>query len=314
MLVLAALTAPGVAFAGDDALAEKLFHEGRTLLEAGALDPGALDEACARFTKSHAAAESIGALVNLALCRAKQEKFASAWRGYLEAAVLAQTKGDQDRASGATAEAKALEPRLSRLTVIVSAPIDGLVVKRDGEAIPPAEIGQAVAIDRGRHALEATAPGRAPWSGSVEIAPEHDSKTVTVPALAELGDAGGDTPLDWHWISGWLVGGVGVLTLGFGSGAGIYAIQEDDALRSDPLGCPDLNANRCQSPAATERKQELEKVAIISTIGIGLGAAAIVTGAVLLVTAPPAEPAKSGWLIVPVVTDSAAGVSLSAAF
>ncbi len=307
-LGLAMLTPARSASAGDPSLAEKLFQEGRTLLAAGEFAA-----ACTRFRESNAAEPSVGALANLALCRTKEGKTASAWRAYLDAATLAKSTGDAERERDAANEARQLEPDLARLTISVTDPPAGLVVKRDGEPMPAAQLGRAVPLDPGQYALEASAPNASTWSTTVTIGAARDHQTVQIPALAEL-DSGGGLEM-----AGWIVGGIGVAALGVGAATGILAMQENDALRSDPSLCPDARGNQCQSLEASDRLSSLETMATVSTVSIGVGAAATVAGVVLLVMAPSAAssdgpPSAGTWLVAPILDARAAGVAFAATF
>ena len=67
----------------------------------------------------------------------------------------------------------------------------GLVVRRDGVAVDAGAYGVAVAVDGGTHTIEASAPGKKPWSSQIALTASADAKTVIVPALED-----GPQPLD----------------------------------------------------------------------------------------------------------------------
>ena len=79
------------------AIAEQLFRDGRALI-----GQGKFDEACEKFAASQRLAPAIGTLLNLAVCREKQGRDATAWSLYADAEAQAQRAGDKARATFAT--------------------------------------------------------------------------------------------------------------------------------------------------------------------------------------------------------------------
>ncbi len=75
------------------AIAEQLFRDGRELLDAGKTD-----EACEKFAASQRLAPAIGTQLNLATCREKQGKTATAWSLFVDVESAAQRAGDAKRA------------------------------------------------------------------------------------------------------------------------------------------------------------------------------------------------------------------------
>lgn len=94
---------------------------------------GRLSEACPRYEESYRLDPQLGAVLHLADCLEKDGKLASAYAAFREASEVAQKKGDERRGL-ADDRSRALEPRLSRLTVEVPDPsrVNGLEVMRDG--------------------------------------------------------------------------------------------------------------------------------------------------------------------------------------
>lgn len=145
--------------------AEKLFRDGKALLSAGKLD-----EACDAFQRSQALEPKVGTLLNWADCEERRGRTATAWATFVEASALAKREHD-DRAAEADRRAAALAPKLPYLTVkpsggTVSA---GLVVRRNGIEVPPAELGHEVPLDPGAYQLEASAPGYQSWNKAIEL-------------------------------------------------------------------------------------------------------------------------------------------------
>jgi hypothetical protein len=162
-------------------LAETLYREGRKLMA-----EQRYVEACAKFTESHRLDPATGTLLNIATCQEAQGKLASAWIAFSEAARAARREGREDRLKFAEEHIRALEPRLSRLTVDVAAgpaPND-LKIMVDGFAIGPAAYGVAAPIDPGTHRVEAWAPGFEKWTTDVVVGGAADHRVVTIPALS----------------------------------------------------------------------------------------------------------------------------------
>ena len=107
------------------ATAVQLFDEGDRLMAAGKFA-----QACPKYAASNKLDPQLGALLHLADCYAKNGQVASAWTSFRDAAEIAQQR-DDGRAAFATEQANLLEPRLSRLTLVVSdnAQLEGLEIK-----------------------------------------------------------------------------------------------------------------------------------------------------------------------------------------
>ncbi|WP_433932647.1 hypothetical protein AB3662_00600 [Sorangium cellulosum] len=182
----ALLTAvPGLsrAQAGPDAAtAELLFQQAIELMK-----QGKYDEACPRLAESQRLDAGVGTLLYLAACYEKLGQSASAWATYREAADAARRNGQPDREQKAREAVAALEARLSRLLVEVPAAsaAPGLSVRRNGQEVSPVLWGTPVPVNPGTYTLEASAPGRLPWSGVVTVDPSGGTVTATVPPLSE---------------------------------------------------------------------------------------------------------------------------------
>jgi len=163
------------------ALAETLYQQARDLAS-----EGRYDEACPKFEESYRLDPATGTLLNLASCHENQGKFASAWFEYLDAVTMARRDGRPDRVSFAQGRLSELDPKLSRLTIVVSPAADypGLELELDGARIGPAARGVQTPVDPGSHVVEARAPGRQSFKESVEIGKAPEQKTVTIPELA----------------------------------------------------------------------------------------------------------------------------------
>lgn len=340
-LVACLLLATSFASAGDKALAETLFVEGRKLMAAGKHA-----DACPKFEASNREDPSAGTLMNLAICYEKTGRTATAWATYKETVVRAGTEGRTQHEDAARDAAARLEPKLSKLTITVpaSAP-EGLVVERDATVLSASAFGVPVAVDPGEHSIKASAPGYEPWSTTIAVQANADSKTVTIPALTALPEATPpptDTPApaspppseptpasatppagstdatrdssSGSSTLGWVLTGAGTAVLGTGFVFGYLASQQASDAESDPNLCPD---KRC-TPAGRSEIDGAESKALISTIGVGVGAVALGAGVYFLVSAggssAKASPKASSARVSPFVAAGGGGVGVSGAF
>jgi hypothetical protein len=287
IILLAAATGHSQA-ASDRTLAESLFGEARELM-----DQKRYDEACPKLAESQRLDPGGGTLLNLALCHELQGRTATAWGEYREALALARADRRPDRIQFAEEHLKALEPRLSRLTLKVPADarVDGLVLKLDGGELREPLWSSALPVDPGERVLEATAPGRATWKARITVDPGARVEQL-VPILEPLPDAkpgapelatpsepteratgGGNQEL-----LGYSVGGLGVVALSIGGYFGIRAIQERSASDDE---CPD---GRCTAEGV-RRNESAQSFATFANIGIGIGLLAVGIGGYLVLTA-----------------------------
>lgn len=180
-LLLALVALSGSARAADTATAQALFDDAKKLMAAGKYA-----DACPKLEESQSLAPGLGTQFNLALCYENLGKTASAWSLYLEVAGGARAANQLDREKVARQQAAALEGKLSRLTITVSDPPEGIEVKRDGKPVGRAQWGTAIPIDPGEYTLTATAPGKKAWESKITI-DKPGTETVEVPALEDGG-------------------------------------------------------------------------------------------------------------------------------
>jgi hypothetical protein len=164
----------------DAAMAESLFREGKRLM--GEKKPA---EACPKFAESFRLDAGLGTLLNLAACHEAEGKLATAWARFTEAETRARREGDNARAEFAAAHGRALEPRLSRLKIVLApgANVEGLDIAIDDRHLSSAALGLPMPVDPGTHRFTATAPGKKPWSADVATPPEGQTLAVTIPVL-----------------------------------------------------------------------------------------------------------------------------------
>ena len=175
----------------DVPLAEALYREARELM-----DQKRYDEACKKFGESQRLDPATGTLLNLASCHEASGLTATAWVEYGEALLAARRDQRPDRVRFAEERIAALEPKLSRLAVVVptEARASGLEVRIDGKVVGTAAWGVSAPTDPGQHRIEAQAPGRKGWSTVVTVGAEGDKQSVQVPLLEEDPNAVGPAP------------------------------------------------------------------------------------------------------------------------
>ncbi|MBI3206977.1 MAG: hypothetical protein HYZ29_35900 [Myxococcales bacterium] len=293
------LTLAGVAVAEpsatERALARELFEQGRKLMA-----DKAYPKACAKLAESQRLDPAPGTLLNLAVCHEAEGKTATAWAEFNDALSLAKRDGRKDRIGLATQHLANLEARLSRLTIDVPAVsrVSGLEIKLDGSRVGRPAWGTAIPVDPGAHLVTASAPGWKDWQTEITLGETSDRKTVAVPALQKAtvksgatGDPQKPVPRDagagsGQRTTGYVVGAIGLVGLGVGGyfGYRAYSRWDDRNAHCTDAGC---------DPTGVDAGDDAKQAATIANIGVGIGVAALATGAILVLTAGPSERASA---------------------
>lgn len=284
---LVASTAHGEPPPGQEVLAERLFQEGRQLMADGSYGP-----ACAKLAASLRLDAGIGTMLYLADCFERNGQTASAWEQFREAAAAAARVSD-GREKVARARAAGLEPKLSKLTIVLKANTVTLAVARDEIPVDVSLLGRDVPVDPGRHVVTASAEKKKKtWRGIVDVPPAGASVTIVVPDLEDDRPGGADavSPAASGGVqraAGLATLGAGVAAIGVGAYLGLAAKSKwDDA---EPR-C----RNACDGDGFDARSDARNLAGWATAAFIG-GAAAMVGGAVLFFTAAPA-PLRSARL------------------
>ncbi len=268
----------------DKATAQILFDEALKLLE-----KKQYKEACRKLEESLRLDPAMGTKYRLGDCYEKIGKTASAWGLFREVADDAKASGLADREKKARERAAKLEPKLARLTIVVDpANGSGVRVKRDGSDVGEGQLGIAVPVDPGSHAIEASAKGKKPWSSTTEVG-TGASVSVTVPKLElepvvvaeEKVAPPPPKPVDNGGSSqktvGLIVGGAGVVSLGVST----MLILSARGLVNDAK--PYCDHDACE-PAGLELRDRARSRGNLASLFFGLGAAMVVGGSVLWFT------------------------------
>jgi len=305
--LLASLAMPVAAHAQatpqDQAVAQSLYDEGRTLMNAKNFA-----QACPKLEESQRLDPSPATEFHLADCYEQVGRTASAWAAFLEVASTSKLAGRSEREKVARDRADALAPKLTKLAINVPAvaQVAGLVVKRNGTVVREGQWGAAVPVDQGPQAIEASAPGKLAWQSQVQAAGEGKTTSVDVPALQDApapvaesatpaaspassapGASTGEATLssgargNTQRIVAVVVAGVGVVGVAIGGVFGASALGKNSDANSGHCGTD----NVCDGQGVTLRQNAVH-AGNVSTIAFVAGGVAIAGGAVLWFTAP----------------------------
>lgn len=310
--------------AGTKAAAQALYDEAARLMEAN--DFAA---ACKKFEDSERVFQGVGTRARLGECYAKLDRLASAWTTYRSALSAAETRGDP-RAAELQRRAEAIEPRLSRLRIVVppDARVPGLTISRGGLDVPTGLWGSAVPVDGGVHTIEASAPGRISQRATVTVALERGNVEIVivplqktaepapapsaVPASAPTSSAPLSAPAPSQVVSrpqritGLVVGAFGIAGLGVGGFFGLQTISKKNASNADGH----CNAANVCDATGTSLRNEAKSSATLATVFTTFGVAAIGGGAVLFLSAPAETSPRAGLRVAPDLARDHGGVSL----
>ena len=310
MFLAAALLLPSAearadASAADKAAAEVLFDQAKLLL-----GQGKNEEACRKFEASQKLDPGIGTALFLADCYEKIGRSASAWAMFREAAAMAKAVGQSDREQIARARAGLLESKVPKLVLVTDAvaSVSGLEIMRDGTAIP-VEVGSAeVPVDPGKHVIEMRAPKKKPWSQTIDVPNTPDVQRVTLPKLEDEAPAkdiktpSGPTtvepsepPSNGRRNAGLVIGAVGI------AGLGVSGVFTGIALSKNKQADAICNGSTCPTQEGADLGNDAKTAANVSTVAFGVGAAGLVVGTILFLTAPSRTSKKtsSSFLLLP---------------
>jgi hypothetical protein len=329
-----ALVASGEAWAetaGQDvATAQALFDDGKRLMQLGKYG-----EACPKLVESQRLDPAGGTRLAIGLCHEGEGRTATAWADFNLALTEARRDRRSDRETAATDHIRALEKRMTRVTISVDEKLDGLEIRRDGAVVGEAQWSTPLPIDPGEHRFEARAPGRTTWQRVVAIGGEGAIVDVKVPALERAPVAPAESlappasasppavvvapsaapsprPHDEKSSRGaymtWaaITGGVGLVATGVGVAFGISASSRwSDAKRACPNG-------GCANPNDVARASDAGHAADMSTVFVFVGGAGLATAAVLFFTAPSddARTSARALRVTPLVGYGNAGVAV----
>ena len=265
----------GLAQQRDPAAAETLFRQGRE-----ALQRGDFQTACPKLAESQRLDPAAGTLMNLATCEESIGRLASAWQHWREA--IDQLPPEDDRIAFATERVRALEPRLSYLTIrLASGSPSGASIVRDDIVLGAASLGIALPVDSGQHTVTVRAAGYADKSVRVAIA-EGERQEVEVEAGALLPPPPKVTrrpepPESGPPVLGYTLAGVGVLGVATAVVTGLMLPSRQDTVDGE------CDNRRC-TEAGLDAAREGRTLLVVNTVGWITGVLGLGAGAYLILT------------------------------
>jgi tetratricopeptide (TPR) repeat protein len=267
---------PGAA--SDEAEAQRLFHEGNALRNAGDLE-----QALARYLASRRLVGALPNTWNAAICLAELGRHDEALELYEELLVrFAHDLGEPDRTEVRRQIARLL-PLLGRLDV--HANVDAALAI-DGRARGSLPSAAPIRVLPGRHHVVVRRAGYQPFEVIVGVragerlsvqAVLRPSSAPPPPATAAVALEDG-APSELQRTLGWVATGIGSAALGIGLAAGIAAFEREEASGDE---CPE---GRCSALGVT-RNEEAQAAATVSNVGFAVGVSLGALGVVLVVTA-----------------------------
>lgn len=325
------LLTPLVARADAPAEATALFEQGIKDMQAGNLDAG-----CRELAASLARYGDSGTKGALATCYTRQGRVTSAWTLWKD---LADTAPQLDDRADATKNASQLAARLPHFVLKLAGPEPaGLVVTVNGATSDPS-LAVPLPVDPGPVFATAHAPEHKDWSQTY-AASEGKTITIEVPPLPELpkvippvaiaappgsglGTSLSAGPLvlrednsgsrHSRHVIGASFAIIGLVASGAAAAFGSKASSKwSDAQTAcnhggDVTSCDPGGLAQAQSDVSDARS-----AALISTIGFGVGGAALLTGAIIYLSAPSdVERSTAALRVTPSVGSSSYGFVLS---
>jgi hypothetical protein len=289
LLPVLALTAvlgrPAAAQGNDPAAATTLFQEGRD-----AAKKGDYTTACRKMEDSFRIDPAVGTLLNLADCREHLGHLASAWQRFQEAAE--KLGPSDDRLPAVKQRIAALAPRLPKLVVTLApgAPPDTRVT-RDGRPLADASLGAALPVDPGAHVIVASAPGREERRYPIDAGEGRTEHVVVEPGAPVPETPAGpapETPASppsggaGLRIAGFVVGGLGVATLGAAVATGLALPSKQQVVAQHCGAAAGLPLNHCDA-VGFDAAQSGKTLAAANTATWILGGIAAATGVALVI-------------------------------
>jgi hypothetical protein len=294
--------------AADKAGAEELLSEGLKRVEVQDY-PGA----CSRFEESLKLYASINTEYHLADCYEHVGKLASAWVDFLEVAEKAQAARETAKATKARERSHLIEMKVSRLTLVIAEPtMPGLKITRDDVDVGRAQWGVSMPSDSGEHVVTASAPGRLPVTLRVTVGENGSAVTLAVPKLGEA-SAAPSPPVaapsalpptlppeappaspaaasKGGHLAAWVVGGAGVAAIG----TGVAMVLAAKASYDGASGC---TGSVCTTQSGFDTRNSARSAGNVAAAVLWVGAAAVVGGGILWITAPGASSADSTFRV-----------------
>lgn len=320
-LAFALLGTAGRARAQDAGIAEKLFIEGKALMQ-----EKKYPEACLKLQASHDLDKTAtGTLLNLALCHELINKPATAWAEFRQ--VIAESTGRrEDRVTLAREHEEKLKPILSHIRILVApdARVRQLTIQLDALTIPEVTWGGELPVDPGKHSIAAAAPGKIARTTEFVVGDAADRKTLVVEPLANAPpdvvaeeDRKRREAQRTRRTIGFVVGGAGLVAVGVSLVVGLAASNKNS--NATDLCPKDLCRSQDDKERASSMLASADRTADTANVIALAGSSLLVGGIVLVMTAlstsSPTQPAKAtAFRAAPIPLAHGGGLSIGGEF
>jgi hypothetical protein len=277
------------------AAAEALFQSGTELMA-----EGKASQACPKYEGSLELDAALGTMLRLADCYDHLGKTASAWAMFRDAASVAHTRGEAVREQMASERAADLEKRLSRLRLKVDpANGDQLTIRVGDAQIPSANHEALLPLDPGPARVEASAPGRRPFTTTVVISSGPSLQDLAIPVLraAPAASVPATPPPGAHAETQTPGGSSSEKTFGYGAGVvglaglatGAFLAYRANTMNERSLAeCRPEDHSACTA-AGVKQRDSATSLATMATVATISGGALLAGGLVLVLLAPTSE-------------------------
>jgi hypothetical protein len=302
--VILALASPARAQSNNPAVATELFNAGRDLMKAGNYV-----EACPKLASSARLDAKVGTLARLAECEEKVGQMVNARAHWEQAVNLARSEQDA-RLDHAASELARVDKLVPKIDVVWHGPVPaGCTLLIDSLDVGTASFGLALPVDAGSHTVVVTAPGKKPWTTTIQTKESGGLTTLDVPALSD-GAAGpavvlappspgpppteaATPPARRGWtpmrIAGFVTADVGAVALVLGATFGVLTkVKLDD---SNQGGC---GANNSCNAAGFALRNDARTFGDVSTGLFIAGGLLAATGVTLFVVGSRPKEASEG--------------------
>jgi hypothetical protein len=329
VVVLFVLSVAGGA-AGQARSADDLFREGSQLFARGEIKA-----ACERFATSYKMDAAPGTLFNLAACHEKEGLLWQARSEFMDFVDRATKAGKADKAKPAADRVAAIEQQLPRVALVFPPQSNVAAISFDGVPLAHELWDKPIPAEPGAHTIEFQAPGAVGSTRSVTTGSDASVAKVDVPVLvpAPAASPAAAAPAATPEVAtaapsstggkptraiGFALAGAGVVALGVGAYFGVHTLGEksdaDSACGGSKGACPTV----AQTQAAQKDLDAARTSALVSTVAIGVGIAAVAAGAYLVFTggshSEPVPPATAGLRVTPTMGLYGGGLSLDGTF
>jgi hypothetical protein len=264
------------------ALAETLFYAGKGLMQ-----ENQVARACEKFAESYRLDPTPGTLLNLGVCHEQEGKLASAWGEFRQAIAEARRSNRPDREELAKAEIAKIEPDLPfvKITVPREVRVPGLSVSMNGVPLEEGAWELELPVDPGTSEITALAPNYKQETKHITI----EKRQHLTLQLAPL-EPGPPPFMTTKRVIGFSAMAAGVALAGAGAAFGVMALNNKSTSNAN---CPSwFDEQRC-TQAGSSAMSTAYTDAWVADIGIGVGAAAFLTGAALVLFGGQASPATT---------------------